>query len=104
VPPLSSRVGSSVSSSAARGRWLARGAWLLAVAEGLAAVRSHLKDRLTDKERARLVEIVKTSKGRPSNLSDRERRELQALIVKAEPRALAKTVASSSLASRMRRR
>lgn len=92
----------TIGSSAARGRWLARGAWLLAIAEGLVAVRDHLTSRLSEKERGRLVEIVKTSRGRPSNLSDRERRELQALIAKVEPRELAKTVASSSLGRQAR--
>lgn len=92
----------TVGSTAARGRWLARGAWLLAIAEGLVAVRDHLNSRLSEKERKRLVEIVRTSKGRPRNLSDRERRELQALIAKVEPRELAKTVAASSFGHRAR--
>lgn len=96
------KIGSTVSSSAARGRWLARGAWLLAVGEALVAVRNHVLERLSDRERARLIEIVKTSKGRPSNLSNRERKELSSLIAKVEPRVLAKTVASSSLGSRAR--
>ena len=52
----------------------------------------HLAGRLNDKERRRIVEIVRTSKGRPSNLSDRERKELQALLAKVEPRELLKTV------------
>ncbi len=94
----------SASDSAARGRWLARGAWLLAIGEGLVAARNHLKERLNEKERARLLDIVKSSKGRPSNLSDRERRELSALIAKAEPRILAKTVAGRAAAARARRR
>ena len=87
----------SVGSTAARGTWLARGAWLLAIAEALVAVRNHLNDRLSEKDRARLVEIVKTSHGRPSNLSDRERRELKALFDKVEPKVLAKTIASSGI-------
>jgi hypothetical protein len=94
----------AVAGTAARGKWLARGAWLLAVAEGLVAVRNHLNDRLSEKERKRLVEIVRTSKGLPTNLDDGERRELQKLIAKIEPRALVKTVASSSLGARARRR
>jgi hypothetical protein len=91
-------------SAAARGRWLARGAWLLAAAEVLVAVRDHLTNRLDEKERRRLVEIVRTSKGRPSNLSDRERRELQGLLGQIEPRELVKTMARSGLAGRARRR
>jgi tellurite resistance protein len=103
MPPLT-RAAGTVSSAAARGKWLARGAWLLAVAEGLVAVRNHLNDRLSERERSRLVEIVKSSKGLPTNLDDGERRELQKLIAKIEPRELAKTVASSSLGARARRR
>jgi hypothetical protein len=93
-----------VGSAAARGRWLARGAWLLAAAEVVVALREHITSRLSDKERRRMVEIVRTSRGRPSNLSDRERKELQALLAKTEPREMVKTVATSSFASRFRRR
>jgi tellurite resistance protein len=89
--------------AAARGRWLARGAWLLAAAEVVVAVRNHISGRLTDKERRRMVEIVRSSKGRPSNLSDRERKELRALLAKVEPRALAQKVATTGFARRFRR-
>jgi hypothetical protein len=89
--------------AAAHGRWLARGAWLLAAAEVVVAVRNHLTDRLSEKERRRLVEIVKSSGGRPSNLDDRERRELQQLLGKIEPRELLGTVARSGFAGRLRR-
>jgi hypothetical protein len=51
-----------------------------------------------------MVEIVRTSRGRPSNLSDRERRELQALLAKVEPRELLKRVGSTGLARGFRRR
>jgi hypothetical protein len=106
VAPLSdlTRTLTGPRSAAARGRWLARGAWLLAAAEVVVAVRNHLTDRLSERERRRLVEIVKTSRGRPSNLDDRERRELQALLGKIEPRELLGTVARSGFAARLRRR
>jgi len=91
-------------SVAARGRWLARGAWLLAAAEVVVAVREHVTGRLTEKERKRMVEIVRSSKGRPSNLSDRERKELRSLLGKVEPRELAKKVATTGFARRFRRR
>jgi hypothetical protein len=81
-----------------------RGAWLLAAAEVVVAIRNHVATRLSDKERRRMVEIVRRSHGRPSNLSDRERRELQALLAKVEPRELVKTVATSGFAGRFRRR
>jgi tellurite resistance protein len=90
--------------AAARGRWLARGAWLLAAAEVVVAVREHIAGRLSEKERRRMVEIVRTSKGRPSNLSDRERRELRALLAKVEPRELLKKVGTTGLARRFRRK
>jgi tellurite resistance protein len=92
------------SAAAARGRWLARGAWLLAAAEVVVAVRNHVTDRLSPKERQRMLEIVRSSKGRPSNVSDRERKELRALLGKVEPGELAKKVAASPFAGRVRRR
>jgi hypothetical protein len=95
---------SEVGSAAARGRWLARGAWLLAAAEVVVALRDHINSRLSEKERRRMVEIVRSSRGRPSNLSERERRELQSLLARIEPREMVKTVAASSFASRFRRR
>jgi hypothetical protein len=98
------RFASGASSTAARGTWLARGAWLLAAAEVLVAVRDHLSDRLSERDRRRLVEIVRTSKGRPSNLDDRERKELRELIGRIEPAELAKTVASSTFGGRLRGR
>jgi hypothetical protein len=98
------RFATGASSTATRGTWLARGAWLLAIAEVLVAVRDHLSNRLSEGDRRRLVEIVRTSKGRPSNLDDRERRELRQLIGKIEPAELARTVASSGFGGRLRRR
>jgi hypothetical protein len=89
--------------AAARGKWLARGALLLAAAEVVLSVRDHITGHLNEKERKRMVQIVRSSKGRPSNLSDRERRELQALIRKVEPAALAKRVATTGFSSRFRR-
>jgi hypothetical protein len=90
--------------AASRARWLARGAWLIAAAEVVVAIREHISGRLDERERRRMVEIVRTSKGRPSNLSDRERKELQSLLAKVEPRELLKTVGSTGFAKRFRRR
>jgi hypothetical protein len=90
--------------AAARGKWLARGAWMLAAAEVVIAVRNHVNTRLSEKDRRRMVEIVRSSKGRPSNLSERQRRELRSLLAQVEPRELAKTVATTGFASRLRRR
>jgi len=101
MTPLQQAI-SGAGSAATRAKWLTRGAWLLAAAEGLVAVRNHLTDRLDEKDRRRLVEIVKTSKGRPSNLDDRERRELQRLFEKVEPRELVKTIARKTPLGRRR--
>jgi enhancing lycopene biosynthesis protein 2 len=95
---------SDPAAAAARGKWLARGAWLLTAAEVVLAVKDHITHRLTPRERNRIVEIVRSSKGRPSNLSDRERRELHALLGKVEPGELAKRVAASPFAGRLKRR
>jgi len=89
--------------AATRARWLARGAWLLAAAEVVLAIRDHVAGRLSERERRRMVEIVRSSKGRPSNLSDRERKELQSLLAKVEPRELLGTVGSTGFARRFRR-
>ena len=105
--PRPQKFGDSIRDPAAaaeRGRWLARGAWLLAAAEVVVAVRNHVTERLSAKERQRMLEIVRSSKGRPSNLSDRERKELRALLGKVEPGELAKKVATSPFAGRVRRR
>jgi hypothetical protein len=81
-----------VGSTAARGSWLTRGLWLLTLAEVAVLVKEHL-DRLDSRERARLVEIVKTSGGRPANVSNRERAEIRAMVEKIGPSELAKGVA-----------
>jgi hypothetical protein len=83
-----------------RAKWIARGAWLLAAGEVVLAVRNHITLRLSEKDRRRMLEIVRASKGRPSNLSDRDRRELKSLLDKVEPRELAKTVATSRFAGK----
>jgi hypothetical protein len=50
-------------------------------------------ERLSPAERRRLVVLVRDAKGRPSNLSDRHRRELDALVAKIEPKRFATTAA-----------
>ena len=81
--------------AAARGRWLSRGLILLTLAEVAVLVKEHL-DRLTPKERQRLVEIVKSSKGRPANVSERQRAEIKSMIDKIGPRELAQGVAGKA--------
>ena len=65
---------------------------LLAIGEVVLLARSHLR-RLTRDERRRFVALMREGRGRPSNLSQRERDELGALVAKAEPRLLAGSIA-----------
>jgi hypothetical protein len=58
---------------------------LIVLGELLVLAREHLH-RLEPQERRRVFELVRRGRGRPSNLSDRDRRELARLIEKAEPR------------------
>jgi hypothetical protein len=74
---------------------------VLILAEIALAVKRHL-DRLDDPERRDLQRIVRKSKGRPSNLSGRERERLAEIVSKLEPSVLAREV--SSAASPWRRR
>ena len=46
-------------------------------------------DILTPAEWRRLAELIRIGRGRPSNLSTRQRRQLQDLVAKAEPRLFA---------------
>lgn len=60
---------------------------LLAAAEVALLARDHVK-RVTPAERRRLVTLVRTGRGRRSRLTGTERRELEALLGKLEPRVL----------------
>lgn len=76
------------------GRTLRRipAARLMAVAELLMLARQHLL-KLEPHERRRIVELVRRGRGRPSHLTERERRELARLVEKTEPREFVKTAA-----------
>jgi hypothetical protein len=60
---------------------------LLAAAEVAVLARDHLM-RLTPAERRRLVALVRIGRGRRSRLSGAQRRELEAIMAKLEPRLL----------------
>jgi hypothetical protein len=62
---------------------------LIAIGELVLLARDHIT-RLEPEERRRVIELVRRGRGRPSHLSGRERRELAALIAKAEPRLFAR--------------
>jgi hypothetical protein len=61
---------------------------LLVLAEIAILAREHV-ERLTPAERRRLVLLLREGRGRPSNLSGRDRNELSRLIAKVEPRVFA---------------
>lgn len=58
---------------------------LIVLGELLVLAREHFH-KLEPQERRRVAELVRRGRGRPSNLSERDRRELSRLIEKAEPR------------------
>jgi hypothetical protein len=59
---------------------------LLAAGELIMLAREHVS-KLEPQERKRVVALLRRARGRPGNLSARERRELAGLIEKVEPRA-----------------
>jgi hypothetical protein len=81
---------------ARRSRWLAKRLWVVAAAEIALITRSHWR-RLEPEERRRLIELARKSKGRPSNLSSRERREAAKLLEKLDYAQLGGNVASTLL-------
>ena len=86
----------------AGGRWAI---WLriLILANVALAIKRHL-DLLEAKEKRELSDLVRRSKGRPSNLSTAERDRLRGLVEKVEPTDLAREAAESVAGLRRRRR
>ena len=89
-------LGRMVSRFARRSRWLARRLWVVALAEIAVITRSHWR-RLEPEERRRLIELARRSKGRPSKLSARERREAADLLEKINYARLGGSVAATLL-------
>ena len=58
---------------------------LLAVGEVVLLARQHMA-RLEPAERRRFIELMRRARGRPRNLSQRDRAELATLVAKADPR------------------
>ena len=65
---------------------------LLAIAEIALLARRHFV-KLEPAERKRLIELVRTGRGRSRNLAPAEREELAKLVAKVEPRMFAGLVA-----------
>jgi ABC-type polar amino acid transport system ATPase subunit len=65
---------------------------LIIVAEVAMLAGEHV-GRLDPEERRRVLALLRRGRGRPSNLSRRERAELATLVAKAEPKLFARAVA-----------
>jgi hypothetical protein len=76
--------------------------WLLLV-EGAMAVREHWM-RLTPAERTQVGELLRKSRGRPGNLSPRERADLKRLGRKLDPAGLGRRLAPLGGRRGLRRR
>jgi hypothetical protein len=82
--------------TARRSRWLARRLWLVAAFEIALITRSHWR-RLDARERRRLSELLRKSRGRPLRLSARERDEAAELLEKLDYASLGGSVAATLL-------
>jgi len=69
---------------------------ILILAEVALAIKRHL-DLLDANEKRDLQRIVRKSKGRPSNLSKRERERLGLIVSKLEPTDLARETAEAAV-------
>jgi hypothetical protein len=65
---------------------------LLLLGEVVLLARDHI-ERLNPPERRRLVVLMRKAHGRPRNLNARERRELEDLVAKADPKLFAQEAA-----------
>ena len=68
--------------------------WLIHTARGAWAAAGHVGGRLTPRQRERLWYLVRRSRGRPSNLTPKQRAELRRLLDKIEPVALVQAIAA----------
>lgn len=69
---------------------------ILILAEVALAIKRHL-DLLDSREKTDLQDLVRKSKGRPSNLNKRERERLKQIVSKLEPTELAKETATAAV-------
>ena len=75
-------------------RWFLPWMWPIYVARGAFAVRNHVGDRLTERQLKHMLYLLRRSRGRPSNLTAKQRAEFRRLLEKIEPFGLAKAVAA----------
>ena len=77
--------------------------WLL-LFEVARGIRSHVLDTLSPAERRRVAEILRKSRGRPANVSARERDELRRLAGKLDFKRLAQDLAPRVVGGQRKRR
>lgn len=65
---------------------------LVVLTELTMLAREHF-GKLEPQDRRRVIELLRRGRGRPSNLTTRERRELVKLLAKSEPRLFARAAA-----------
>jgi hypothetical protein len=82
--------------AAARSRWLAQRLWFVMAIEVAWLANRHWR-RLDPDERRRLRELIGKSRGRPSKLSTRERREAEELLQKLDYAEFGGSVATALL-------
>lgn len=68
--------------------------WPIYVARSAFTAAGHVGNRLTPRQRERVLYLLRRSKGRPSNLTAKQRAELKRLLSKVEPVALAQAIAA----------
>lgn len=76
---------------------------LLVIGELALLAQEHV-GRLEPTERRRVIQLMRSARGRPSNLSRRDRAELAALVAKANPRLFVGTAADKLSPVRLPRR
>ena len=77
--------------------------WLL-LFEVARGVHSHVMDSLSPAERQRVAEILRKSKGRPANVTSREREELKRLAGQLDFKRLGRDLVPRVVAGQRRRR
>jgi hypothetical protein len=77
--------------------------WLL-VFEVARGVHSHVMDTLTPRERRRVSEILRKSRGLPGNVTTAEREELRRMAAKLDLKGLARDLVPTMVGGRKRRR
>jgi hypothetical protein len=65
---------------------------------------AHWQAQLTPRERSRMLELLKASKGRPAALAPKEQAELKALGTKLDVKALGKRAAMTGVGLRAARK